>query len=121
MFIATSNKAKQLLFLSYVQHVTAQELQRGLEDIKMLSANLPPDFRVLADFSRLDSMELACRPEIGRAMELLEQNGMAMVVRVIPDPSKDIGMSILSLFHYHRKPHIITCDNMADAAKKLAL
>jgi len=121
MVIVTSNKARQLLFMSFFQHVHAAELQRGQQDVKTLLADLPPGFRVLVDFSQLESMDLDCAPEIGRTMDLLDQNGVGTVVRVIPDPSKDIGMRILSLFHYRNHVLVVTCDNMAEAYEKLAL
>jgi hypothetical protein len=42
------------------------------------------------------------------------------VVRVIPDPQKDIGMQIMSLFHYDRRVRIVTCESLAEAMKVLA-
>jgi hypothetical protein len=121
MFLATSNKAKRLLCLSYIQHIQPEELGRGLEDVKTLLADLPPDFRLLADFSRLESMDPACTTELGRMMDLIDQSGMSMLVRVIPDSNKDIGLNILSLFHYQHHPQTVTCKNMAEAAEKLSL
>src|SRR5438270_10557647 len=76
--------------------------------------------RRLADLERLDSISLDCAPEIGKVMELCDQKGVALVVRVIPDHTKDIGLGILSHFHYHRLPRIVTCANMAEAAKLLS-
>jgi len=118
MFLVTSNKAKRLLHLSYIQHIKPEELKRGREDIKTLLADLPPGFLVLADFGRLESMDPACTTEI---MELIDQSGVGMMVRVIPDPNKDIGLNILTLFHYRHQPQVVTCKNMAEAAKKLSL
>jgi hypothetical protein len=40
---------------------------------------------------------------------------------VIPDPSKDIGLDILALFHYRKRPRMVTCKNMVEAAEKLSL
>jgi len=121
MFLVTSNKAKRLLHLSYIQHIKPEELKRGREDIKTLLADLPPGFLVLADFGRLESMDPACTTEIVRIMELIDQSGVGMMVRVIPDPNKDIGLNILTLFHYRHQPQVVTCKNMAEAAKKLSL
>lgn len=121
MFLVTSNKSKHLLFLNYIQQVKAEELKSGLEDVKTLLAELPTGFRVLADFGQLESMELACAAEIGKGMELFDQNGVGMVVRVMPHPSKDIGINILTAFHYRNKPHVVTCKDMTEAAKALAL
>jgi len=121
MFLATSNKAKQLLHLSYFQRVKPEELRRAIEDIRALMKDLKPGFRLLADFERLESMDLACATEIGRMMELLDQGGVGLLVRVMPDPRKDIGLDIISLFHYRHHPQMVTCKHMAEAFKKLAL
>jgi len=59
--------------------------------------------------------------EMGRVMELIAQAGVGMVVRVIPDPSKDIGMNILTIFHYPPGLHVATCRNLTEAAGALGL
>ena len=121
MFLATTNKAKQLLYLSYIGKVSAEDLRCSYLDLPTLLADLPAGFRVLADLGRLDSMDIDCVPEIGKTMELLEQHQVGLVVRVIPDPSKDIGFNIISAFHYHQRPRTATCDTVEEAAKVLAL
>jgi hypothetical protein len=121
MFLVTSNKAKRLLYLSYIGRVTPEELRRGQEDIKALLTDLKPGFRLLADFGRLESMDLACRTELGQIMELADRSGVGLLVRVIPDPRKDIGLDILSIFHYRHHPQMVTCKNLAEAIKKISL
>ncbi len=74
---------------------------------------------MLADFSQLESMKLDCEPELGRMMELIGQAGVTLVVRVIPDPSKDIGMNILTAFHYPHRPRVVACRNLIEAARTL--
>jgi len=54
-------------------------------------------------------------------MELADKSGVGLLVRVIPDPTKDIGLDILTLFHYRNLPRMITCENMSEAAEKLSL
>jgi hypothetical protein len=110
-----------LLYLSYIQHVTPEELRRGCDDIKVLLTDLTPGFRLLADFGRLESMDLACRTELGKIMELADRSSVGLLVRVIPDPSKDIGVDILTIFHYRHHPQVVTCKNLAEAVKKLSL
>src|ERR1700710_1893100 len=104
MFLASSNKAKALLFLNYIDHVDVADLERGHDDVLALLADLPAGFKMLVDFSRLESMDTDCVTELGKIMERLDQHGMAQVVRVIPDPTKDIGFNILARFHYHNNP-----------------
>ena len=47
-------------------------------------------------------------------------HGVAEVVRVIPDPQKDIGLNILSVFHYSRRVRIVTCESLAEAEELFA-
>ncbi len=121
MFLAATNKTKRLLYLSFCQHVTEEELKREQENLAALLADLPADFRVLADLGQLNSMDVACATEIGRFMEACNQKGVELVVRVIPDPQKDIGLNILALFHYRKRLRMVTCKNMEEAATQLAL
>ena len=121
MFLATSNKAKGLLYLSYIEHVTVTDLRRGHDEVLALLAELPAGFKMLVDLSLLEFMDIACVEELGKLMERLDQHGMKQVVRVIPDPTKDIGFNILARFHYHQNPRITNCQTMVEAAKFLAL
>ncbi len=121
MFLATINKPKQLLCLSFIGRVSAEQLRLGREDIVSLLADLQSGFRILTDLSRLDSMDPSCAAEIGATMELCEQKGVRLVIRIVPDPAKDIGLNILTLFHYQQRPRIITCSNFAEAEDALQL
>ncbi len=121
MFLATTNKAKQLLYLSYIGNVSVEDLRSSAQDLSLLLSDLPADCRVLADLSRLESMDTACVTEIGKLMEAMEEHGVGLIVRVIPDPSKDIGLNIIAAFHYKQQPQTATCETMQEAAKLLSL
>jgi hypothetical protein len=121
MFLATSNKHQRLLCLNYIQRVLPAELASARADVRSLLADLSPGFRLLADFSQLEAMDPDCATEIGRTMEMFDQSGVGLIVRVIPDPAKDIGMNILTVFHYPHQPRVITCETLAEALRKLAV
>jgi hypothetical protein len=121
MFLVTTNKVKRLLHLSYIGNVGMEDLRRGINDVAALIAELPADFQVLADLGRLESMDENCVEEIGKVMELFEQHGVGLIVRLIPDPTKDIGFNIISAFHYHSRPRTVTCETMEEAVKVLSL
>ena len=81
--------------------------------------NLAKGFSILTDLSGLSSMDTHCISELERMMDLCRKSGAATVVRVIPDQSKDIGFSILSLFHYRNKVHVLTVKSLAEAERAL--
>jgi len=120
MVLATINKSKQLLHLSFIGDVRAAEVAKGREEVVALLAELAAGFRVLADLSPMDSISTDCAPEIGKVMELCDRKGVSFIVRVIPDKTKDIGLTILSHFHYHTQPRTATCATMVEAAKLLS-
>ena len=121
MLLATINKSKQLLHLSYIGEVRAEEVAQSRAELVTLMGDLSPGFRLLTDLGRLESISPDCVHEIGKVMELCDQKGVELIVRVIPDPAKDVGLSILSLFHYHGHPPTVTCQSMVEAVKALAL
>ena len=121
MVLITSNQRQRLLCLNYVQRVSAAELATAKDDLKAALAELPDGFRLLVDLSQVEFMDPNCLGDLGRAMELFDQRGVSVIVRVIPDSSKDIGLNILTLFHYPHHPRVITCQNLAEALRQLAV
>jgi hypothetical protein len=119
MFHVEVDKSKNLLKIIYAQHVGPEDTKAVVEKVLTLLPDLRPGFRLLTDLSGLESMDLACVPYIRRMMDVCNKKGVETVVRVIPDPHKDIGMNILSLFHYRRRVRIVTCATLGEAMKAL--
>ena len=121
MILVTASSAQRLVYFKYVGKVTAAEMHAKLDEIGDLLLTLKPGFRLLSDFEQLDAMENDCVPEIGRVMDLLKGRGLEMVVRIVPDPRKDLGLNILAVFHYGREVRVITCDSTTEAFQVLKL
>lgn len=119
MFKVEADNAKKLLEIAFAGVVDAAAARECVDRIETLITGLDPGFTLLNDLSELGNMDVSCAPHMERSMELCKKAGVARVVRVIPDPSKDIGLSILSVFHYPRDLKIITCETRAEALKLL--
>jgi hypothetical protein len=119
MFFVEADPSKRLLIIRYAQCVSPEQVRQCREQVRGLLPAMGPGFRVLADLSGLESMDTACAPEIGAIMDLLVEKQVGTVVRVVPDPHKDIGLNILSLFHYGPEVRLITCENLAAALAAL--
>jgi hypothetical protein len=113
------NRAKNLLTVSHRGHVTVSEASDLVSRLEKLGAELPSGFRLLTDLSGLKRMDVECVPHIKTAMTLLNRHGVSSVVRIVPDPKKDIGLKIMSLFHYGKRVGFVTCETMAEAVKVL--
>ena len=113
------DRPRNRLVIRYSGSVLPRETEGGLEQIRTGLAQLQSPFRLLVDCTDLERMDVGCAPFIEKAMDLCNEKGASLVVRVIPDPRRDIGMSIMSIFHYRGDTQIITCDRMAEAEKIL--
>ena len=120
MYAVELDQSKRLLVISAVQRVTAAEAKLAAQRVRELLQDVVPGFRVLADFRWLDSMDSASARYIAEIMDALAKKGLASVTRVIPDPHKDIGLNILSQFHYGPEIKIATFETLADALQSLA-
>src|SRR5438067_1381354 len=121
MILVTSNKAKRLLSVQYIGNVQLEDFRRSENDLLTQMRELSTGFTLLGDFTPLDSMTPECVPEIGRIMEVLTDGGVARVIRIIPHAGKDVGLNILSAFHYRKQPHIVTVKTLAEAGSVLNL
>jgi len=113
------DETKSLLVIRYSAAVRAEETEKGLEQVRNGLAKLQSGFRLLADLTELESMDVNCAPFIEKAMDMCNEKGASVVVRVIPDPHRDIGLQIMSVFHYSGNVRIFTCQTLAEADELL--
>lgn len=78
-----------------------------------------PGFIVVTDLADLERMELDCVPHVTRLMDRFVAGGVNKVVRVIPDPDKDIGFNLLSMTHYRGRIPVVTYRTREEAEAAL--
>jgi anti-anti-sigma regulatory factor len=120
MYAVELDQSKRLLVISAARRVTAEQVKAVAQRVRELVQNIAPGFRVLVDFRWLDLMDSAAAPHLAEIMEALTDKGVAYVARVMPDPHKDIGLNILSQFHYGPQIQIATFATLADALQSVA-
>jgi hypothetical protein len=120
MFLTEFDRSQRLVKITVSGDATSEEARSGLENLRSLLTNVQPGFRLLADLSAVVSMPISAAPYIGQVMDSCAEKGVALVVRLLPtDPSKDIGLAIMSRFHYPPDVPIVTCATMEEAMRHL--
>ena len=120
MYSVELDRSKRLLVISAVRKVTAEEAKLAAEQVRDLLRDAAPGLHLLADFRWLESMDSEAARPIAEIMDALTEKQVASVTRVIPDPHKDIGLNILSQFHYGPNVTITTFETLADAVQSIA-
>jgi hypothetical protein len=121
MYAVELDQSKRLLVITAARRVTVEEVKAIAGRARKLLQDVAPGFHVLADFRLLESMDSAAARHIAEIMDALAEKQVASVTRVMPDPHKDIGLNILSQFHYGANVKIATFGTLADAIPSIAL
>ena len=116
-YIVERDTRRNLIAVRYRGRVSAADVKAACGEVVSLLPEMRKGFTFLADLSELDSMGLECLTDITQIMDVCNAAGIGTVVRIIPDPRKDIGLKILSIIHYRRGVHVITCQNSAEAER----
>ncbi len=119
MIVIETDVERNLLTVTYCGQVMPGEFGPALKQIEDGLARLEPGFRLLTDLGGLESMDVACAPLIDQAMDLIDCRGVSTVVRIVPDPKKDIGFGVMSMFHYRPDVAIVTVETMEEAMRVL--
>jgi hypothetical protein len=119
MFSVDASDVERLVTIIWWGKVDLEELRVGADEIVGVISNMTPGFRILVDMTGLESMDPAGAPYIGTIMDLCLAKRVERVVRVIPDPQKDIGFNIMSYFHYGSSVRVVTCENLSQAIHAL--
>jgi hypothetical protein len=119
MYSVEADRSKGLLVISAAGEVTKKEVENVALRVRDMIKQVTPGFRVLTDFRWLDRMEPAAAAHLAEIMDTLAEKDVAAVVRVVPDPHKDIGLNILSQFHYGPQIKLATFESLAEAVSAL--
>jgi anti-anti-sigma regulatory factor len=118
-FEIQADAPRNLLRIRFLGHVTPARMQACLAAVESHLPKMRAGFTLLTDLSGLDEMDLDCVTALTKTMDRMRASGVGLVVRVVPDPSKDIGLKILSIIHYRRGVRIVTCETPAEAERAL--
>jgi small-conductance mechanosensitive channel len=120
MFVVELDHQKRFVVISVAGRATAEEAKQIAERVREIMDQVEPGFVALTDFRWLDSMASGAAPFIAEIMKAFAAKKVSAVARVMPDPHKDIGLNILSHFHYGPEIRLMTFETLADAIQSLA-
>lgn len=114
-----SDRDRGVVRIAFVGHVSSVHFRARAAECDALLAKMGPGFTLLTDLTELGEMELDCVADLTRLMDRCLGGGVAGIIRVIPDPDKDIGFHLLSMTHYRGRVPITTCPSREEAERAL--
>ena len=107
------------VILEFEGTVDAAQAERLFSDIEKVVPTPGKGFVLLVDFSLAETMEIAVKQQIEKAMELFSARGVTEILRVLPDPDMDIGFNIMSRSRYRTDARILTLRSREEAMARL--
>ena len=65
----------------------------------------------------LEKIDQEASSVITETMDIFNNRGVGRIIRIVPDPEKESGFNIMSMFHYDRDVKIATCSSFDEALK----
>jgi hypothetical protein len=113
------DRNRNTVIVDFEGNVDAEQAKEIFADLERVRPKLEKAFKLLTDFSLVDTMEFSVKREIEKAMDLFNAQGVAEVIRVIPDPNMDIAFNLMSASHYSKQIRVHTLRSRQEAEAHL--
>jgi anti-anti-sigma regulatory factor len=117
MYNICLNKRDNIVSIKIQGCFDSEQADKMYADAASIIRNAKTALIVLTDISEVDEMKHESIESLSKIMELFNSHGTKQVIRIIPDSSKDIGLNILSRFHYSPDVKIHTFDSQEKAGE----
>jgi len=107
------------IIIEFEGDIDASQAENVFPDLEKILPKHGKGFKLLADFSSVQTMELKVKAAIEKAMGIFKAQGVTEIIRVIPDPALDISLNIMSRSHYSRDVKVLTLRSREEAQARL--
>jgi hypothetical protein len=114
-----ADESRNLLHLIYVGKLDSAEATRLLAAARSALVPLRRGFEILADLRDLKAVEHDAVAIIDELMDLCNEHGVSVVVRVVSKETENFGFGIMSCFHYDHDVHFATCLSLEEGVARL--
>lgn len=119
MYLLEIDRAHNRMHIMLTDHFDEPQAKALLKEIKQRLPELEQGFHVLCDLTTLEKFDRPARTCFSKVMDVCNASGIGKVVRIIPDPLDNFGLTILSHFHYGDGIPVLTCKTLKEALKHL--
>lgn len=113
------DKELNVIVLEFAGTIDAAQGEELIATVQDVVPERAKGFRVLTDLSAVQGVDTGLSEPAKKLMIFFNQHGVKEVIRVIPDPSFDIGLNIMSIFHYSKDVSVITVQTRKEAQARL--
>lgn len=119
MIKARYDQNRNVLVIELAGKINAPQMSALCGEVQALLPRLRKGFKLLTDLTEVYEVDPDIKEPTKKLMEFINSQGVTEILRVIPDPSHDIGLGIMSLFHYSKDVQFYTFQSRREAEARL--
>ncbi len=119
MIKVSYKKKYNVVIIEFIAKVDVAQAELFYSDVQQVLLKCGKGLRLLTDLSLVEEMDLEVRKIIKKVMDLFNKQKVSEIIRVVSDPSQDIGFGIMSIFHYAKEIPIIVLKSREEANELL--
>lgn len=119
MYLLEIDHKHNRIHLMMSERFDAPQAESLLVDAQTRAEEMKAGFHVLCDLTTLEEFDPDAKATFRRFMDLMNRSGARKIIRIIPDPLDNFGLTVMSIFHYDDSVHIINCKTLKEALTHL--
>jgi hypothetical protein len=119
MYLLEIDRTQNRIHITLAERFDQPQASELLADLRGRFREVEPGFHILCDLTALQDFDEAAVLCFRSIMDLCNGGGVCKIIRIIPDPRHDFGLTVISHFHYDNGIPVITCRTLQEAMPHL--
>lgn len=119
MYLLEIDREHNRIHITLSERFDELQAKALLDELGQRLAELEQDFQVLCDLTTLAEFDQSARVHFRDVMDLCNKSGVQKIIRIIPNPLDNFGLTVMSYFHYDGNVQVLTCKSFNEALKHL--
>lgn len=121
MIHVSYDREHKTIVIEFEGNIDGAQARQSSLDLERVVPERRTEFRLLADLTAVQTMELEVEDELKKAMGLFNAHGITEVLRVLPDPDMEVGFNIMSRTYYGKAVKVLTFRSREEAEAHLRM
>jgi anti-anti-sigma regulatory factor len=114
MYLLGIDRTKNRVHITLSDRFDALQAKTLSEELTSRLEELERGFCMLCDLTTLEEFDPSAAKHYESMMDLCNKNGVSKIIRIIPNPARNFGLTVMSYFHYDREIPVVTCSKFRE-------
>ncbi|MBC8205935.1 MAG: hypothetical protein H8E68_02150 [Kiritimatiellaeota bacterium] len=119
MYLLEIDRTQNRIHITLSDRVDEAQTKALLDELRLRVGELEPGFRILCDMTTLEEFNESAGVHYRSVMDLCNEANVSKIIRIIPNPIHNFGLTVMSHFHYNSGIPVVICKDFNEALRHL--